>query len=127
MEKNIQHPRRCHENFCRASRSKSCARIASRVRARPGAPSLSSTVSCFTQGDRPPFSRTWSVGHAHPPPSSSAASVDVSLRNLLSYPWIETKVRAGVLRLHGFYYTMEPCAMRCWELEVLRTNFHEIS
>ncbi len=35
------------------------------------------------------------------------AAVRVSMRNLLTFPWIKTRVAAGGLRLHGWYFDLE--------------------
>jgi carbonic anhydrase len=35
------------------------------------------------------------------------AAVRVSMRNLLSFPWIRTRVDAGTLSLHGWYFDLD--------------------
>ncbi|KAG0497615.1 hypothetical protein HPP92_002306 [Vanilla planifolia] len=43
-------------------------------------------------------------------------SVNSSLLNLLTYPWIEEKVTEGVLSLHGGYYDFIDCSFEKWTL-----------
>ncbi|GAB2225257.1 hypothetical protein Droror1_Dr00006048 [Drosera rotundifolia] len=43
-------------------------------------------------------------------------SVNCSLTNLLTYPWIEEKVAKGVLSLHGGYYDFIDCTFEKWTL-----------
>lgn len=35
------------------------------------------------------------------------AAIRISLRNLLSFQWVQERVQAGKLRLHGWYFDME--------------------
>ncbi|GLT26101.1 hypothetical protein SLA2020_011880 [Shorea laevis] len=44
-------------------------------------------------------------------------SVNCSLLNLLTYPWIEEKVRKGLLSVHGGYYDFVECTFEKWTLE----------
>lgn len=44
-------------------------------------------------------------------------SVNCSLLNLLSYPWIEEKVCRGHLCLHGGYYDFTSCTYEKWTLD----------
>lgn len=44
-------------------------------------------------------------------------SINRSLLNLLTYPWIEEKVREGVLSLHGGYYDFVDCTFEKWTLD----------
>ncbi|XP_039038005.1 beta carbonic anhydrase 5, chloroplastic-like isoform X2 [Hibiscus syriacus] len=45
------------------------------------------------------------------------ASINNSLLNLLTYPWIEEKVKKGVLSLHGGYYDFVDCTFEKWTLD----------
>ncbi|ESQ31448.1 hypothetical protein EUTSA_v10004840mg [Eutrema salsugineum] len=44
-------------------------------------------------------------------------SVNCSLRNLLSYPWIEDKVKNGTLSIHGGYYDFTECTFEKWTVD----------
>ncbi|KAI3922189.1 hypothetical protein MKX01_005878 [Papaver californicum] len=44
-------------------------------------------------------------------------SVNHSLVNLLSYPWIEERVRNGLLSIHGGYYDFVNCTFEKWTLD----------
>ncbi|MCL7036495.1 hypothetical protein MKW94_016488 [Papaver nudicaule] len=44
-------------------------------------------------------------------------SVNHSLVNLLSYPWIEERVRNGLLFIHGGYYDFINCTFEKWTLD----------
>ncbi|KAF3339420.1 beta carbonic anhydrase 5 [Carex littledalei] len=44
-------------------------------------------------------------------------SVNSSLLNLLTYPWIEKKVNEGKLNLHGGYYNFIDCSFEYWTLD----------
>ncbi|XP_057724861.1 beta carbonic anhydrase 5, chloroplastic-like isoform X2 [Arachis stenosperma] len=44
-------------------------------------------------------------------------SINQSLLNMLSYPWIEDKVRSGLLSLHGGYYDFSSCMFEKWTLD----------
>ncbi|KAF8406089.1 hypothetical protein HHK36_008169 [Tetracentron sinense] len=44
-------------------------------------------------------------------------SVNLSLLNLLTYPWIEERVRKGMLSVHGGYYDFVDCTFEKWTLE----------
>ncbi|XP_039039921.1 beta carbonic anhydrase 5, chloroplastic-like [Hibiscus syriacus] len=44
-------------------------------------------------------------------------SINNSLLNLLTYPWIEEKVKKGVLSLHGGYYDFVDCTFENWTLD----------
>lgn len=35
------------------------------------------------------------------------AAIQISLRNLLSFQWVQERVQAGSLRIHGWYFDME--------------------
>ncbi|XP_014521835.1 beta carbonic anhydrase 5, chloroplastic isoform X2 [Vigna radiata var. radiata] len=49
-------------------------------------------------------------------------SINQSLLNLLSYPWIEDRVRRELLSLHGGYYNFNNCSFEKWTLDVERCN-----
>ncbi|XP_050211105.1 beta carbonic anhydrase 5, chloroplastic isoform X2 [Mercurialis annua] len=49
-------------------------------------------------------------------------SVNCSLTNLLTYPWIEEKVRNDELSLHGGYYDFVDCAFEKWTLDYKASN-----
>lgn len=44
-------------------------------------------------------------------------SVNCSLLNLLTYPWIEEKVGKGLLSVHGGYYDFVECTFEKWTLD----------
>lgn len=44
-------------------------------------------------------------------------SVNGSLMNLLTYPWIKDKVNKGELSIHGGYYDFVDCSFEKWTLE----------
>ncbi|XVE66601.1 hypothetical protein DITRI_Ditri08aG0091600 [Diplodiscus trichospermus] len=44
-------------------------------------------------------------------------SINCSLLNLLTYPWIEEKVKKGVLSLHGGYYDFVDCTFEKWTMD----------
>ncbi|CAK7347249.1 unnamed protein product [Dovyalis caffra] len=44
-------------------------------------------------------------------------SINCSLLNLLTYPWIEDRVRRGLLSLHGGYYDFLDCTFEIWTLD----------
>lgn len=47
--------------------------------------------------------------------------------NLLTYPWIEEKVRRGALSVHGGYYDFTDCTFEKWTLDFERTIVKEES
>lgn len=47
-------------------------------------------------------------------------SINRSLLNLLSYPWIEENVSKGLLSLHGGYYDFVDCTYEKWTLDYQR-------
>ncbi|XP_050260193.1 beta carbonic anhydrase 5, chloroplastic isoform X1 [Quercus robur] len=49
-------------------------------------------------------------------------SVDHSLLNLLTYPWIEQKVAKGELSVHGGYYDFVDCTFEKWTLDYKGSN-----
>ncbi|XP_010277475.1 PREDICTED: beta carbonic anhydrase 5, chloroplastic-like isoform X2 [Nelumbo nucifera] len=44
-------------------------------------------------------------------------SINRSLLNLLTYPWIEKRVSKGVLSIHGGYYDFTKCTFEKWTLD----------
>ncbi|XP_030539360.1 beta carbonic anhydrase 5, chloroplastic isoform X2 [Rhodamnia argentea] len=48
-------------------------------------------------------------------------SVNRSLLNLLTYPWIEEQVMRGNLSLHGGYYDFVDCTFEKWTLDYYKT------
>lgn len=44
-------------------------------------------------------------------------SINLSLQNLLTYPWIEERVAKGALSLHGGYYDFIDCTFERWTLD----------
>lgn len=52
-------------------------------------------------------------------------SVNHSLLNLLSYPWIEEKVAKGELAIHGGYYDFIDCSFEKWTLDYRGTKLEE--
>ncbi|CAN0921294.1 Beta carbonic anhydrase 5, chloroplastic [Linum grandiflorum] len=44
-------------------------------------------------------------------------SVNCTLKNLLTYPWIEEKVRSEELSIHGGYYDFVNCTFERWTLD----------
>ncbi|XP_038715701.1 beta carbonic anhydrase 5, chloroplastic-like isoform X3 [Tripterygium wilfordii] len=44
-------------------------------------------------------------------------SINQSLLNLLTYPWIEERVRKEMLSLHGGYYDFQSCTFEKWTLD----------
>ncbi|KAK4271317.1 hypothetical protein QN277_020028 [Acacia crassicarpa] len=53
-------------------------------------------------------------------------SVNNSLSNLLTYPWIETKVVNGELSIHGGYYDFTECTFDKWTLDYQKTKMEQI-
>jgi carbonic anhydrase len=50
-------------------------------------------------------------------------SIDQSLQNLLTFPWIESAVNDGRLQLHGWYYDVsENPSLKMWNLDMKRSN-----
>ncbi|KAF4376414.1 hypothetical protein F8388_012067 [Cannabis sativa] len=52
-------------------------------------------------------------------------SINRSLLNLLTYPWIEEKVREGVLSIHGGYYDFVDCTFEKWTMDYKETSLNE--
>ncbi|KAL8097365.1 beta carbonic anhydrase 5, chloroplastic [Apium graveolens] len=49
-------------------------------------------------------------------------SVNLSLLNLISYPWIEERVSKGLLSIHGGYYDFVNCTFEKWSLDYKATS-----
>ncbi|KAK9073966.1 hypothetical protein SSX86_006560 [Deinandra increscens subsp. villosa] len=49
-------------------------------------------------------------------------SINNSLLNLLTYPWVEERVAKGLLSLHGGYYDFVDCTYEKWTLDYQRSN-----
>ncbi|MFS7919946.1 putative carbonic anhydrase [Helianthus anomalus] len=47
-------------------------------------------------------------------------SINNSLMNLLSYPWVKERVAKGLLSLHGGYYDFVDCTYEKWTLDYLK-------
>lgn len=45
-------------------------------------------------------------------------SVNVSLANLLSFPWVKEAVNQGNLSIHGWYYNMTKCSLSTWTMSL---------
>ncbi|KAL2317634.1 hypothetical protein Fmac_031510 [Flemingia macrophylla] len=52
-------------------------------------------------------------------------SINQSLLNLLSYPWIEDRVSRELLSLHGGYYNFFNCSFEKWTLDFKHCNVQE--
>ncbi|KAL5844456.1 hypothetical protein ACOSQ4_010414 [Xanthoceras sorbifolium] len=52
-------------------------------------------------------------------------SINRSLLNLLTYPWIEERVRKELLSLHGGYYDLLNCAFEKWTLDYKKISVDE--
>ncbi|KAJ4701446.1 Carbonic anhydrase [Melia azedarach] len=52
-------------------------------------------------------------------------SINRSLLNLLTYPWIEDRVRNESLSLHGGYYDLLNCTFEKWTLDYNGSSIHE--
>ena len=50
-------------------------------------------------------------------------SVNVSLANLLTFPWIKDAVSRRTLQLHGWYYDMGDASMSTWRLRYHITDY----
>jgi carbonic anhydrase len=50
------------------------------------------------------------------------SSIDQSLKNLMTFPWIQERVSAGTLNLHGWWYNMADGNVKMWQLEFNYTN-----
>ncbi|THG03116.1 hypothetical protein TEA_001292 [Camellia sinensis var. sinensis] len=54
-------------------------------------------------------------------------SINRSLVNLLTYPWIEERVTKGVLSIHGGYYDFVDCTLEKWTLDYQEKGARHIS
>ncbi|XP_042483940.1 beta carbonic anhydrase 5, chloroplastic isoform X2 [Macadamia integrifolia] len=52
-------------------------------------------------------------------------SVNCSLANLLTYPWIEERVHKGFLSIHGGYYDFTNCSFEKWTLDYKGSSIKE--
>jgi carbonic anhydrase len=52
-------------------------------------------------------------------------SVNRSLLNLLTYPWIQERVRKGLLSIHGGYYDFLNCTFEKWTLDLKGSSIGE--
>lgn len=52
-------------------------------------------------------------------------SINQSLLNLLSYPWIKDRVRKDLLSIHGGYYDFSKCSFEKWTLDFKECNVNE--
>ncbi|KAK6916172.1 Carbonic anhydrase [Dillenia turbinata] len=53
-------------------------------------------------------------------------SINRSLVNLVSYPWIEERVKKGTLSIHGGYYDFVDCTFEKWTLDYKNSSKEEI-
>ncbi|KAL4580982.1 hypothetical protein LXL04_017188 [Taraxacum kok-saghyz] len=49
-------------------------------------------------------------------------SINHSLMNLLTYPWVEERVAKGLLSLHGGYYNFVDCTYEKWSLDYKKST-----
>ncbi|KVI01859.1 Carbonic anhydrase [Cynara cardunculus var. scolymus] len=49
-------------------------------------------------------------------------SINHSLLNLLTYPWVEERVANGLLSLHGGYYNFVDCTYEKWTLDYQKSS-----
>ncbi|XP_065881083.1 beta carbonic anhydrase 5, chloroplastic-like isoform X2 [Euphorbia lathyris] len=49
-------------------------------------------------------------------------AINLSLHNLLSYPWIKERVRKQLLCIHGGYYDFVNCTFQKWTLDTTETT-----
>lgn len=52
-------------------------------------------------------------------------SINQSLLNLLSYPWIEDRVKKELVSIHGGYYDFSNCSFEKWTLDFKEFNGKE--
>ncbi|OUZ99794.1 Carbonic anhydrase [Macleaya cordata] len=95
-------------------------------------------MSMQDEVDSGSFIRNWVVIGKHARSSTQAAaanlsfeqqcrhcekeSVNHSLVNLLTYPWIEERARQGLLSIHGGYYDFVNCTFEKWTLDYKGSN-----
>ena len=53
-------------------------------------------------------------------------SINVSLSNLMSFPWIRELVNRRELALHGFLYDIKGGSMSTWSLDYQLTDYERI-
>ncbi|KAJ9705726.1 hypothetical protein PVL29_003693 [Vitis rotundifolia] len=54
-------------------------------------------------------------------------SINCSLLNLLTYPWIKERVEKGMLSIHGGYYDFVNCTFEKWTLDCKGSSTNEAS
>ncbi|KAF5936919.1 hypothetical protein HYC85_024425 [Camellia sinensis] len=59
--------------------------------------------------------------------NSLEESINRSLVNLLTYPWIEERVTKGVLSIHGGYYDFVDCTLEKWTLDYQESRWRNRS
>lgn len=52
-------------------------------------------------------------------------SINHSLLNLLTYPWIEDRERKGLLSIHGGYYDFLNCTFEKWTIDFKRSSIEK--
>ncbi|XP_048331912.2 beta carbonic anhydrase 5, chloroplastic isoform X4 [Ziziphus jujuba] len=52
-------------------------------------------------------------------------SINNSLMNLLTYPWIEERAKKDMLSIHGGYYDFLNCTFEKWDLDAKNSNVTE--
>jgi len=52
-------------------------------------------------------------------------SVNVSLTNLLTYPWVKEKVIGKKLSIHGGFYDFVEGSFQVWDLDVNVSHSHK--
>ncbi|XP_048336099.1 beta carbonic anhydrase 5, chloroplastic isoform X3 [Ziziphus jujuba] len=98
-------------------------------------------MSMEEEGDSSSFIRNWVVVGKNAKASTKAVasnlsfdqqckhcekeSINRSLLNLLTYPWIEERVRKGILSIHGGYYDFVDCTFEKWTLDYEESNLKE--
>ncbi|RVW56087.1 Beta carbonic anhydrase 5, chloroplastic [Vitis vinifera] len=55
----------------------------------------------------------------------SVESINHSLLNLLTYPWIEDRERKGLLSIHGGYYDFLNCTFEKWTIDFKRSSIEK--
>ncbi|XP_031736407.1 beta carbonic anhydrase 5, chloroplastic isoform X3 [Cucumis sativus] len=49
-------------------------------------------------------------------------SINLSLKNLMSYPWIEERLKQDLISVHGGYYDFLNCTFEKWSLDYKNTS-----
>ncbi|XP_017215038.1 beta carbonic anhydrase 5, chloroplastic-like isoform X1 [Daucus carota subsp. sativus] len=94
---------------------------------------ISALMSMPDQTDLSSFTNSWVITGKNAKLSTKAVASDLSfdlqckhcekvsinhsLSNLLSYPWIAERVSKGVLSIHGGYYDFVNCTFEKWQLD----------